>query len=461
MKYSGLVLLCGGVWLTQFWTARRALAIPPFVRKYEGTSCTTCHVLPPKLNAFGRAFRNLGYRMPENDESLATQKPVPLGAPAWKKVWPKGVWPSSIPGGQFVGIALNTNFEVNPSKPVTNEFDGIDQFTLLLGGSVGESFSFFGVLNLVGREHVSEVGRVFLQYNSPQRYFNVRVGQFEPRVAPFSDHLRINGQESYLQNVFPILATGNLFGFSPHQRGIELWGAREGVGKKGGLLWSIGVLNGEFGGAAESLRDSSAGNLVTELEEARKKYGGRFDVNSEKDYYAQVSYKLGGMGVFGSGGEKILRSAKEWRDNSVALGGYFYRGTAGAFLEQDGGRRFFNSGDRFYRTGLSFDAWLYDLNLFGGWQRNHDRLRNGRTFDIDVTMVEADYVLPWPWVQPTVRFEHVRPSSGPEFSRWSLNTSLMIRANVILTLDALTTSKNAPDLPLFDDRFRAGLRFYF
>ena len=36
-----------------------AEAIPAFSRKYA-TSCATCHVAFPKLNAFGKAFRNNG-----------------------------------------------------------------------------------------------------------------------------------------------------------------------------------------------------------------------------------------------------------------------------------------------------------------------------------------------------------------------------------------------------------------
>src|SRR5690242_12634490 len=63
-----------------------AQAIPAFTRKYE-TGCMTCHVAPPKLNAFGRAFKNRGYRMPEQEAGLIQQKQVSLGAPAWKKVW--------------------------------------------------------------------------------------------------------------------------------------------------------------------------------------------------------------------------------------------------------------------------------------------------------------------------------------------------------------------------------------
>src|SRR6266567_277573 len=99
--------------------ASAAQAIPAFARKYE-TGCITCHVAPPKLNAFGRAFRNRGYRMPRLDEDLIRQKQVSLGAPGWKRVWPRGVWPASIPGGNYFAMDFHSSFTVSPDSPVTN-----------------------------------------------------------------------------------------------------------------------------------------------------------------------------------------------------------------------------------------------------------------------------------------------------------------------------------------------------
>ena len=51
-------------------------AVPIFSRKYQ-TSCMTCHVGFPKLNAFGNAFKNNGYRLPD-DEVFVKEPPVGL-----------------------------------------------------------------------------------------------------------------------------------------------------------------------------------------------------------------------------------------------------------------------------------------------------------------------------------------------------------------------------------------------
>jgi hypothetical protein len=89
--------------------ADSAEAIPAFARKYE-TSCQTCHVAYPKLNAFGEAFRLRGYRMPGETEEMIKDKPVSLGAPAWKRLWPKAIWPSDIPGS--IPLAARVNLPV-------------------------------------------------------------------------------------------------------------------------------------------------------------------------------------------------------------------------------------------------------------------------------------------------------------------------------------------------------------
>ena len=59
-------------------------AIPAFSRQY-GTSCSTCHVDFPKLNDFGKAFKDAGFKFPKDDESFIKIPPVLLGAPADRK----------------------------------------------------------------------------------------------------------------------------------------------------------------------------------------------------------------------------------------------------------------------------------------------------------------------------------------------------------------------------------------
>ena len=63
-------------------------AIPAFARQY-GTSCATCHIDFPKLNDFGKAFRDAGFKFPQDDSAMLKIPPVMLGAPANKELWPR------------------------------------------------------------------------------------------------------------------------------------------------------------------------------------------------------------------------------------------------------------------------------------------------------------------------------------------------------------------------------------
>src|SRR5256885_15478660 len=97
MNIAGLLTRILGIAVISLMFSPAASALPIFARRYE-TSCTTCHAIIPKLNPFGIAFRNNGYRIPLADEKILKTPDVSLGAPAWKQLWPKAVWPGKIPG---------------------------------------------------------------------------------------------------------------------------------------------------------------------------------------------------------------------------------------------------------------------------------------------------------------------------------------------------------------------------
>jgi hypothetical protein len=86
-------------------------AIPAFSRQY-GTSCSTCHIDFPKLNDFGKAFKDAGFKFPKDDESFIKVPPVLLGAPANKELFPRSIWPGTIPGLPPVGLRYNHFFQV-------------------------------------------------------------------------------------------------------------------------------------------------------------------------------------------------------------------------------------------------------------------------------------------------------------------------------------------------------------
>jgi len=76
-RYSRVYLVAAVV-VGVFATAQEAQAIPYFARKHN-LRCTTCHVLPPKLNTFGEEFLARGYRLSREQAGPVTGT-VPFAA---------------------------------------------------------------------------------------------------------------------------------------------------------------------------------------------------------------------------------------------------------------------------------------------------------------------------------------------------------------------------------------------
>src|SRR4029077_15547655 len=134
-----------------------SMAIPAFSRQY-GTSCSTCHVDFPKLNDFGKAFKDAGFKFPKDDETFIKVPPVMLGSQAQKELWPHTIWPGSIPGLPPIGLRFNSFFQVvsknrnnfnlqtpgsavNPFIPRTDFQSGL--FSIFTAGNFGDGIAFW------------------------------------------------------------------------------------------------------------------------------------------------------------------------------------------------------------------------------------------------------------------------------------------------------------------------------
>lgn len=454
-----IVLGMAAAILSLLFLPPRASAIPSFARKYQ-TSCSTCHTVYPVLNSFGKAFKANGYRIPVRDEELIKEEPVSLGAPAWKKVFPESLWPSDIPGSSVASFWLSSQYRTNPSAPISNEFDGLNELYLLGAGTLGESFSFFGELEIIDGGTVptgfgAALPRAFFQYNHPSHKFNVTAGLFEPRAVLTPTRLRLMRISDYLANRYGTPPTGNSFSLSPNQRGIEIWGNQEGPNNKGGLEWFVGVVNGRDAGVPSGARaygpDVAAYNSRLQAALASEGRTG-FENNSTKDFYFGANYKFGGMGVLGGGvSDTELKQLDNYVDNSITAGAFYYRGKGPALVTVGGEESLVRSGNTFQRIGTKVDFNIGKANILGGLQLNRDHIRNtDRNFDELITMVEGRYIL-YPWLIPAVRFENLNPNFGVAFNRTTIHTSILARANIRLSLEGVL-SRNSKTNPIRDYR---------
>ena len=393
-----------------FLLAPRASAIPAFARRYH-TSCTTCHILPPKLNAFGVAFKNNGYQMPAEDEKFIKQPDVELGAPGWKKLWPKSVWPGAIPDRVPLSVAIEMVTDVTPKEPVKVDFAFPEEFELLAGGTLGSRFSYLGELAFEFSNGETEVDFERGHFNmrlTESPLINLRLGRFETGAAPFSRFSYKLTDEEFIVSDFRALDGG--FRFRSRQQGFELWGARNGPGG-GGVQYSLGLVNGS---------------------------GSSNDDNSHKDFYGGLSYKFRGMGVTGPVGTlDSLKASENYVDNSVEVGVFGYLGRMGATPAEE---------VRFDRVGFKVNAWFNRLNVFGAYVRGREFvLASNSRIKTHAWFLQGDVVTPWPWLVTTLRYDQgIGDRTFLQVKRVVPGVSMMIRANVIVTAEgSIYAGKNS------------------
>ncbi|MGB2867871.1 MAG: hypothetical protein WBD36_05430 [Bacteroidota bacterium] len=401
---KGLFILSVCIMMFQLMS-ERSYAIPAFSRKYK-TSCATCHVAFPKLNAFGEAFRRNGYQFPDGGDAAATKEdPVSLGAEGNKQAFPDAIWPSSIPGSVPLSVVAELEATYAPRETPKWNFGSLEgEVELLSAGTLGEDISFLGEMEVV--DDAIEIERANIIFSNvlggTTAMLNVKMGKFEPGIFSFSNLRRISPEYGITSKTLG----DNNWSLETAQKGVEV----NGVIGDGRLGYNVGLVEGRK-------------NLA----------------NSDKDVYAHVNYKVGGMrldGVVPSGTGASTGASQPWQDNSVTVGGFLYKGVAtldGSALSLA------NSIDEFTMIGGDINAWIDRLNLIGAVSVQSDKKPFVANPDSASTltsfMAEASYMV-YPWLVPLVRIENSNMKNA-QLSDTRLISAIqfLIRANVRAALE--------------------------
>jgi hypothetical protein len=421
------------------WNVGTAGAVPAFARKYA-TSCQTCHTIFPKLNAFGVAFRLNGYRMPKETEDMIKEKPISLGAPAYKRLWPNAIWPGEA--SSTVPLAVNMQFAVANTSTleddgtvttVWNDLQFPQELNIFGAGTLGDHISYLSEVTFAENSDSSvsvELEHANVSFDSPfgpHNLLHIRVGKMMPNVVDGFQEMQIMtsaGIDSLFayNSIGPSGGSGLAEDVSPAPialpamvRGIEGYGV---FGHR--ALWVAGLANGISPGP-----------------------NGRFDGNNAKDYYARFDYKFGGMGFDGdTSGEKEI-PAENWRDDSVRVGAFVYRGDGGGIdfpFTLDSGEQVNIQDLHFLRTGFYASLYVRDLNVFGAYVHGSDSLQQYDEAGSPLSaveaayhgcFVEADYVF-YPWLHGAFRYETTTNGDPgvPSLRSLVANVGALIRANI-------------------------------
>jgi hypothetical protein len=425
-----LVLAIVGTLL--FAIPRTASAIPAFARKYD-TSCLTCHTIYPKLNPFGEAFRRNGFRFPGNDSDFVKRPPIPLGAEAYKKVFPNAVWPGILPSSIPLSLGFNGQIVLHPDTGSSGgkadngagvNADGLlEEGHLWAGGSFDDSITYFS--ELTASADGFEIERAVVSFNDlvgPPHAVNLWVGKGSGTLNSFGPHSTYLGDSG-----IPPMAATAMFGATS-------------------ASWNLTdtFQTAEVNGVVNGVVDYSAG--VTN--------GANSELRTPTNVYLHLGTKLGGVRLDGEDNSSVPNPAKPWAENAITLDAFYYHAKS----------RFTIPDPAATTTEPLPDLTRDDVaNVIGGTvraQRESLELDVGSSYEMHsnpstaakATVLsqfdELSYVV-YPWLVPAIRFEYTRvsPDGGTVVSdsRLSFGAAALVRPNLKLVLSAqLEAASGAP-----------------
>ena len=439
-------------------------AIPAFARQYQ-TSCTTCHLDFPKLNDFGKAFKDAGFKFPVDDETFLKQPPVLLGAPAQKEQFPHAVWPGTIPGAIPIGLRMSTFFQytrpnrnnfnvlagppgtVAPFIPQTDFSTGL--FSIFAAGNFGSDIAFWvdDDISVSGDNSAGSLGDGYLKFvnigrllHLPKNALHLRVGHFELEL-PFTQARTIDYSpydiysQSNIGAVTPGFAQQNVnnqFTMADGANGVEFSGGLH----TGGYYWVFAVVDQNTSGVTQSANTSVF--VPSPTGGANGGVGFASDANF-KDLYGRFAYR------FNLERDPKSRNAIQAagptgpRDHTyLTLGSYYFYGRSvqrfsGTTLL--GAPSVLTAREPFYRVGGDFTFKYRTLQIYGLFMYGHDTNQlpidttgtlvplplsatspapvgfvHGTPAKFNGGFVQADYLV-LPWTMLIMRYDAVNSSA--------------------------------------------------
>ena len=421
-------------------------AIPAFSRLY-GTSCTTCHLDFPKLNDFGKAFKDAGFKFPKDDESFLKVPPIMLGAPAQAELWPKTVYPGTIPGILPVGLRYNTYFQKVSSNrnnfnlalppgtigtyiPDTDFQPGY--FSIFSAGNFGSSIAFWvdDDISVAGGNVNGQLGDGYLRFVNLSRLMKLPSDSLSLRVGQFELDLPVSQARTWNLSGWDIFSEaniGNQNGLSPVQNvnnTFALEDAGEGFELSGGHIYqgyhySVALVDQNTSGTQVSPPNIDPQNGVAFFSDA-----------NFKDVYARFVYRFNLEKDPVSRGDVQAAGPSGPHDHTyIAFGTFYYYGRSvqrqSGVLSDGVTPTVLTAREPFYRVGGDINFNYRNLNVFSVYLVGHDEnllpvtpvgaagpigyvAAPAATFSGG--FVEADY-LALPWIMAIMRWDQVKSTA--------------------------------------------------
>ncbi len=388
-----------GMTILMVFAPTKSYAIPPFARKYH-TSCQTCHLDFPKLNDFGKAFKDAGFKFPADDDTYVKEAPVMLGAPANKDSFPNSVWPGEMPGLPPVGLRYNQFFQFTSSA--RNQFNSLAAagtapgvipatdfqtgfFSIFTAGNFGSDIAFWvdDDISVSGDNANGGLGDAYLKFVNigrflklPKDSLSLRAGQFELDL-PVTQARSINlspydiYQQANIGAAMPGAAPQNVnnqSSFANVARGFEVSGGHT----YGGYHYSVAVFDQNTTGVSQAANQFPGIPTATASASGGVGYGSDSNL---KNIYARASYRFNLERDPKSRGDIQAAGATGPHDHTYLSFGTFYM--YGDSVQRIPGlatanTTFLENREPYYRIGGDFNFNYRTFNVYGLYMMGHD-----------------------------------------------------------------------------------------
>lgn len=438
---------------------QRSAAIPAFSRIYS-TSCMTCHVDFPKLNDFGKAFKDAGFKFPQDDENQLKVAPVMLGAEAQKQNFPKSVWPGSIPGLPPIGLRFNTFFQLTggnrnnfnsltPAGQLPQVIPGADfssgLFSIFTAGNFGSDIAFWvdDDISVSGSNGAGGLGDAYLKFVNAGRFLKLPKDALSVRIGQFELDLPVTQARSYNLSPYDIYQQSNIgamnsmvmlqqnvsnqFTFANPAKGIELSGGHQ----YGGYHYSVAIVDGNSSAVDQSSNTSPYVPSPTASSNGGVGFGSS---TSFKTMYGRLAYRFNLERNPESRRAVQAASATGPRDHTFLTFGSFY--LYGKALQQfAGASNPLQVNEPYFRAGGDFNFNYRRFNTYGVYMFGRDQsllpvdqhgvliplpiaqdspLPVGFVKSVPATFnggfVQADYMI-FPWMMAIMRWDEVNSTA--------------------------------------------------
>jgi hypothetical protein len=358
----------------------------------------------PKLNDFGKAFKDAGFKFPADDETSLKSPPVLLGAEAQKEAFPHAVWPGQIPGLPPIGLRMNNFLQFTSNN--RNRFNTLAQpgmppqvipgndfetgfFSIFTAGNFGDGIAFWvdDDISVSGQNAAGSLGDAYLRFVNISRLAKLPKDSLSFRVGQFELDLPFTQARSHNLSPYDIYQQANIGAVNPLaaqqfvNNQVTLAGAARGAEVSGGHLYggyhySVAVFDQNTGGVAQ------ASNASPFLPSATGGSSGGVGFGSDtgiKNLYGRLSYRFNLEHDPES--RKAVQAAGPTgpRDHTyLSLGTFYMRGNPRLVLSgrlQDGSTGPIYAQAPFYRVGGDFSFNYRKLNVYGLYMYARDANR--------------------------------------------------------------------------------------